>query len=56
MYHDRCTKPVKVPHFRGDAVKDLLEGLLKNNPEERLGANRGIIEIKEHPFFSEIDW
>lgn len=56
MYHDRCHKAVKVPNFRNALVKDLLEGLLKINPEERLGATRGIIEVKEHPFFEDINW
>jgi serine/threonine protein kinase len=42
MYRDRCDKEVKVPYFRGDSVKFLLEGLLKVNPEERLGAIKGI--------------
>lgn len=33
-------------------AKDLLEKLLKLNPEERLGS----IGIKQHPFFSDIHW
>jgi len=55
MYYDRCNKPVHVP-IRSDVVKDLLEGLLQINPDERLGSSRGIIEVKEHPFFKDINW
>jgi len=36
-------------------AKDLLEKLLERNPSKRLGAN-GVDEIKDHPFFSEINW
>jgi len=34
----------------------LLKGLLEKNPRNRLGCKRGISEIKEHEFFSDIDW
>lgn len=35
----------------------LLTGLLQKRPENRLGCgDRGIDEIKEHPFFESIDW
>jgi hypothetical protein len=49
-------KPIKCPNILGKAAKDLLEGLLRLNPEERLGFKRGIIEVKEHEFFNDIDW
>ncbi len=55
MYHDRCNKPVRVP-IRSEVVKDLLEGLLQINPEVRLGSSKGITEVKEHPFFKDINW
>jgi protein-serine/threonine kinase len=29
---------------------------LKKDPAKRLGAKRGAAEIREHPFFEEIDW
>merc|ERR1719350_800872 len=38
-----------------DKETDLLEGLLKKNPEERLGF-RDEEDIKSHHFFQAIDW
>jgi len=42
------------PWFSPNAAS-LLQGMLNNDPEYRLGKN-GAQEIKKHPFFSEIDW
>ncbi|KAK0421219.1 hypothetical protein QR680_015121 [Steinernema hermaphroditum] len=37
--------------------RDLLEGLLKRDVPERLGCRgRGPLEVKDHPFFRNIDW
>jgi len=42
--------------FSKEAIA-LLTGLLQKRPENRLGCGeRGIEEIKEHPFFESIDW
>jgi len=36
---------------------DLIEKLLRFDVERRIGCrDQGVVEIKEHPFFSEIDW
>jgi serine/threonine protein kinase len=43
------------PDFPEDA-KDLVRKLLVLDPFERLGARRGVEEIKEHAFFQSIDW
>lgn len=37
-------------------ASDLIIKLLNRNPLKRLGYERDAEEIKEHPFFSEIDW
>lgn len=38
-------------------AKDLISKLLTNDPDERLGSGeRGVDEIKDHPFFSNINW
>jgi len=42
--------------FSKEAIS-LLNGLLQKKPEHRLGCGeKGISEIKEHPFFESIDW
>jgi hypothetical protein len=30
--------------------------LLAKDPSKRLGFKKGALEIKQHPFFSDIDW
>ena len=42
MYQDIKTKQVRIPYALGEQLKDLLEGLLKINPLERLGALKGM--------------
>eukprot|EP00299_Pterocystis_sp_00344_P020310 c9962_g1_i2.p1 GENE.c9962_g1_i2~~c9962_g1_i2.p1 ORF type:complete len:479 (-),score=110.36 c9962_g1_i2:67-1473(-) len=37
--------------------ESLIRSLLRKNPSDRLGCGKnGISEIKEHPFFADIDW
>ena len=43
-----------MPMFGEDAT-DILAGLLEKDPKLRLGS-RGIKEIKDHQFFSGVDW
>lgn len=38
-----------------DELKSLIDGLLKFNPESRLGFN-GWDEVKKHAFFKDFDW
>ena len=37
-------------------AKDFLQKLLVKDPKLRLGANRGIAELKEHPFLADVNW
>ncbi|PWA76806.1 hypothetical protein CTI12_AA227800 [Artemisia annua] len=37
-------------------ARDLINGLLVKEPENRLGSQKGAAEIKQHPFFSGINW
>ncbi|ODV92581.1 hypothetical protein CANCADRAFT_30703 [Tortispora caseinolytica NRRL Y-17796] len=36
--------------------RNLVKGLLNRNPNHRLGAVNDAQELREHPFFSDIDW
>jgi hypothetical protein len=38
------------------ACHDLLAKLLVKDPSQRLGSTLGAIELKSHPFFSDVDW
>ncbi|CEI87079.1 Putative AGC/PDK1 protein kinase [Rhizopus microsporus] len=39
-----------------EVAKDIIRRLLVKNPRERLGAGGKIDDIKQHPFFENIDW
>ena len=43
------------PHVSPTA-RDLICKLMKKEPKERLGANYGFLEIKQHPFFKSVNW
>lgn len=36
--------------------RNFVKGLLNRNPKHRLGATRDAEELREHPFFADIDW
>lgn len=38
------------------AARQLIHGLLNRDPANRLGSKTGANEIKQHPFFREINW
>nr|AML78123.1 putative LOV domain-containing protein [Helonias bullata] len=38
------------------AARQLINGLLHRDPTSRLGSNTGANEIKQHPFFREVNW
>ena len=48
---------VKYPKFLSKNAVSLLEGLFIKDPDKRLGSGpTGVQDIKNHPFFSGIDW
>ena len=56
MYTDITMKKPVIPSILQGHIRDLLERLLMIDPESRLGMQYGIKEIKDHPFFDDIDW
>ncbi|XP_078492523.1 G protein-coupled receptor kinase 3 isoform X1 [Ciona intestinalis] len=51
------TMEVKMPSSFSDEVSDFLQQLLIKDPKERLGCRgRAGEELKEHPFFLDVDW
>jgi len=55
MYTKILSGELRFPSYISDNAKSLLEGLLTRDPEKRLGSNGGQ-EVKQHPWFSDIDW
>ncbi|KAK3026254.1 hypothetical protein RJ639_041630 [Escallonia herrerae] len=45
----------RVPEEMSPDAQDLIDRLLTEDPNQRLGA-RGASEVKEHPFFRDINW
>ncbi|KAK2973223.1 hypothetical protein RJ640_004233 [Escallonia rubra] len=45
----------RVPEEMSPEAQDLIDRLLTEDPNQRLGA-RGASEVKEHPFFRDINW
>ncbi|KAF5363555.1 hypothetical protein D9756_000848 [Leucocoprinus leucothites] len=57
MYKNICFGKIRFP--KGVICEDgkqFVKALLNRNPKHRLGAKRDAAELKEHPFFSGIDW
>jgi len=49
--------PLKIPHTMSEAARSLILQLLNRNPHKRLGSGpRDAQDIKDHPFFSNVDW
>lgn len=56
-YHSRPLQNVELPETFSRELRSLLEGLLQRDINNRLGCRgNGADELKEHPFFSGIDW
>ncbi|KAJ2753680.1 Serine/threonine-protein kinase, partial [Coemansia nantahalensis] len=55
MYRRILEDELVFPDDMGNRAKSLLRGLLQRDPRRRLG-NNGAAEIKNQPFFAEINW
>ncbi|KAF9221905.1 Pkinase-domain-containing protein [Gyrodon lividus] len=57
MYKNICFGKIRFPrNVISEEGKMFVKGLLNRNPKHRLGARRDAEELKEHPFFSSVDW
>lgn len=56
MYTKILSGELRFPPYISENAKTLLEGLLTRDPEKRLGTKGGGAEVKQHVWFSDIDW
>ncbi|KAL7190327.1 hypothetical protein ACSBR2_022579 [Camellia fascicularis] len=51
-------QPLRFPEYPSVsfAARDLIRGMLMKEPHHRLGYRRGATEIKQHPFFQNVNW
>uniref|UniRef100_A0A674EAY0 Serum/glucocorticoid regulated kinase 2a n=1 Tax=Salmo trutta TaxID=8032 RepID=A0A674EAY0_SALTR len=56
MYDGILHKPLPLPPGKSGAVCSLLQGLLQKDQHRRLGAIADFLQIKNHVFFSPINW
>uniref|UniRef100_A0A665UE23 Serum/glucocorticoid regulated kinase 2a n=1 Tax=Echeneis naucrates TaxID=173247 RepID=A0A665UE23_ECHNA len=56
MYDGILHKPLPLPPGKSEAVCSLLVGLLQKDQHRRIGAIADFLEIKNHTFFSPINW
>lgn len=49
-------KPLAFPSFVSQNARDLVRGLLRCDPLQRLGSRGGSAEVKHHEFFRSVDW
>ncbi|GAQ78430.1 putative cGMP-dependent serine/threonin protein kinase [Klebsormidium nitens] len=53
----RGPKPVSIPTYNlSPDLTDLLTRLLEKDPDRRIGAEKGLQEIRDHPWFHGFDW
>ncbi|XP_061066018.1 serine/threonine-protein kinase Sgk2 isoform X3 [Eubalaena glacialis] len=56
MYENILNQPLRIPGGRTVAACDLLQALLHKDQRQRLGSKTDFLEIKNHVFFSPINW
>ncbi|GMF62520.1 unnamed protein product [[Candida] boidinii] len=55
MYKKILHDPLVFPNYLDSKTCSLIKGLLNRDPRKRLGYN-GVSEIKNNPFFDDVDW
>ncbi|XP_075757489.1 serine/threonine-protein kinase Sgk2 isoform X6 [Pelodiscus sinensis] len=56
MYDNILHQPLQIQGTKTTAACDILQGLLHKDQKKRLGAKMDFLEIKNHVFFSPINW
>ena len=57
IFHNIEFGELKLPEFIKEDTKSLLRGLLQKDPRKRLGGgNLDAEEIKQHPYFKDVNW
>ncbi|XP_066572363.1 serine/threonine-protein kinase N2-like [Amia ocellicauda] len=57
MFESIIRDPVQFPSHLSTEATSIITGLLEKDPEWRLGAGeRGVEDVKAHPFFRSVDW
>jgi serine/threonine protein kinase len=57
MFEKIMKAEISFPPFMSANAKDLIGKLLIRDPKDRMGSSeRDAAELKEHPFFAEVDW
>ncbi|XP_041749012.1 serine/threonine-protein kinase Sgk2 isoform X1 [Coregonus clupeaformis] len=56
MYDNILHRPLSLPRGASSVACDLLMGLLQKDQHRRLGAIADFLEVKNHTFFSPINW
>lgn len=56
MYDNILNKPLQLKPNITNSARHLLEGLLQKDRTKRVGAKEDFMEIKNHIFFSPINW
>jgi serine/threonine protein kinase len=57
IFHNIEFGELKIPEFVSEGAASLLRGLLQKDPNKRLGGSiKDAQEIKEHPYFKDVNW
>ncbi|KAI6216098.1 hypothetical protein M3Y94_00463300 [Aphelenchoides besseyi] len=56
MYEKIVHQPLTIPNTTSPNARQILKELLNKDKEARLGSSRDVEDVKQHPFFSSIDW
>mmetsp|Transcript_41590 Transcript_41590/g.57986 ORF Transcript_41590/g.57986 Transcript_41590/m.57986 type:complete len:344 (+) Transcript_41590:304-1335(+) len=57
MYQNILSGKISFPPHINGATKDIIRGLLEQDPAKRLGSGpNGSENVKNHPYFADVDW